>query len=139
MNNVPIVFFQVAAAAIPTLLIAIVVGLKQADAFAQLFKKASKRLKPVLLGFWLLLVLMIVLGELCAFRAIARGSGNSLEAESVWAAIMICLGMIVLEMLQPLGRLMTVRGHVILLQSAFVAFGILAVYTLLILWGVVPL
>lgn len=139
MNIFPIVFFQVAAAAIPTLLIAIAVGMKQADAFAKLFEKASKRAKPFLVGFWVVLVLMILLGEIAAIRAIARGSGNRLEAEFVWSAIMICLFMIVLEMMQPLGRLMSARGHIILLESMMGVFILIIIYTLLVFNGVVPL
>lgn len=139
MNSVPIIFFQVSAAAIPTLLIAIVVGLKHADAFAKYFGRASKRAKPFYLAFWLLLILMIVVGEFAAFRAIARGSGNALEVEMVWTAIMICVFMIVLEMLQPPGLLMSGRGHIILFQSATAFFGIAVIYSSLILWGIVPL
>jgi hypothetical protein len=138
--SIPIMFFQVASTAIPTLLIAVAVGIKQGATFAGMYERAKTedwkaRMVLITVG----LVSIIVLGELAALRAIARGSGNELEALMAWAAIMNCLLLILLEFILPIAYKMRHKGFNRLLQGVSYGVMALAVYVLLIVVGVVPL
>lgn len=140
MHNVPIMFFQVAATAIPTLLIAVAVGIKQGATYAEYYGQIKRPwVKIMLVGMTVVLGLAIALGEFAALRAIARGSGNGLEAELVFSAIYVCFMLIFMELLAPFAQHMTLRAHSRLLGSAAAVWTGFAVYFMLILYGVVPL
>lgn len=139
MAQIPIMFFQVGATAIPTLLIAVAVGIKQGAIYADFYAVAKGWHKKFAMVLLAMVTLAIVLGEMAALRAIARGSGNAIEVEMVWAAIMTCLLLIVLEMVQPLAEKMAPdSGHTLMLSVAGVWF-VFAAYSALVIYGVVPL
>jgi MFS family permease len=139
MNAVSITYFQAAATAIPTLLIAVAVGIKQGAIYADYYGLLRGRRKIFVLVMLSIVALAIVLGEMAALRAIARGSGNTLEVELSWAAIMTCMLLIVLEMVQPLAEKMAPEnGHRLRLSVAGFWF-VLAAYSALVIYGVVPL
>jgi protein-S-isoprenylcysteine O-methyltransferase Ste14 len=139
MLQMPIMFFQVGATAIPTLLIAVAVGIKQGAIYAEIYDRAAGWHKKFALVLLCLVTLSIVLGETAALRAIARGSGNGMEIELVWTAIMVCLLLIALEMVQPLSAKMTEEGGHRLLLTVAGAWMVMGAYSALIIYGVLPL
>ncbi|WP_285250239.1 hypothetical protein [Pseudarthrobacter sp. fls2-241-R2A-168] len=140
MNNVPIMFFQVSATAIPTLLIAVAVGIKQGQTFAGFYERAvTGRHKRVLLVMTIVLPLIIILGELCALRAVLRGAGNELELLLVWGAYFNCLLLIFLEFIVPIGYKLKFKGFGKLMNGVSIGGGMLGLYMLLIAAGVIPL
>jgi hypothetical protein len=102
MASIPIQFFQVGAAAIPTLLVAVSVGLKQGAQYAELATKSGPIVRYATALLSLFLMLNIVAGELCALYALTIGSGDTALARPVATAIMICLLIIALEFLKPI-------------------------------------
>lgn len=139
MNDVPIMFFQVAATAIPTLLIAVAVGIKQGATFAEGFVLVEGVHRRILGALGVFVTLSIVLGEFAALRAVIRGSGNQLELELAFAAIAGCLLLITIEMVTPLVKKLSPRGGGRLLSSVAGLWMVLAIYTLLISGGLIPL
>jgi hypothetical protein len=142
MNDLPIMFFQVAASAIPTLLIAVAVGIKQGATYAKQYGQLAARgfkFKAMVLGITVAIGLAIAMGEFAALRAIARGSGNSAEVELVFTAIFICFLLIVLEMLAPFAESMTPQNHIRLLTGVSGIWVLFAGYYLLISNGIIPL
>ncbi|MBT2565269.1 hypothetical protein J7I84_01945 [Arthrobacter sp. ISL-85] len=139
MNQLPIMFFQVAATAIPTLLIAVAIGIKHGDTYAGYYERVQGRIRYLYPSLTVAMGLVVALGEFAALRAIARGSGNHLEAEMVWGAIHICLLLIVIELLEPFGKTMKRPQHKLLLMSICVLWMVTAIYVALIIYGIVPL
>jgi hypothetical protein len=68
MNAVPLAYFQVGATAIPTLLIAVAVGLKQGASHAESFKK-TKGDRAVSVFTVILFSLTVGVGELAALTS----------------------------------------------------------------------
>ncbi|MFB9654777.1 hypothetical protein [Pseudarthrobacter oxydans] len=85
------------------------------------------------------LPLIIVLGELCALRAILRESGNELELIFVLGAYFNCLLLIFLEFVVPIGHQLKVKGFGKLMNGVSVGGGLLGLYVLLIAADVIPL
>ncbi|WP_306633669.1 hypothetical protein [Pseudarthrobacter siccitolerans] len=128
MNNVPIMLFQAGATAIPTLLIAIAVGLKQGAAQAEAFESSSKPMKIVTVFFGVVLILSLVCGELAAITALYHGEGDVFLAKLVCIAITNCLGILAFEFLQPLAEAMPVPAALSLLIVAFLSYMYMVVY-----------
>lgn len=102
MVSIPIQFFQVSAAAIPTLLVAVVVGLKQGSLWAETMNKSGWFVKLSTTTVSLAIILTIICGEFCAVYALTIGEGTSALAKPVCAAIAFCLLIIALEFLKPI-------------------------------------
>ncbi|MDQ0078241.1 hypothetical protein [Arthrobacter oryzae] len=139
MTEIPIMFFQVGATAIPTLLIAVTVGIKHGEIYATDYEHAKKKHKVYILAVLSAMALVIVLGEMSALRAIARGAGNRLEVDLVWSAIMACILLITLEMMKPMADKMSPKGGRRLLLIVTGAWVVLTAYSALVIYGVVPL
>ncbi|WP_156507344.1 hypothetical protein [Arthrobacter sp. OY3WO11] len=128
MSQVPLAYFQVGATAIPTLLVAVAVGLKQGVTHAEEFKKASRIDKGVAVFTVVLFSLSVGVGELAALTALYRGEGSSLQALLVWGAVSFALLLIIMEFITPIVSAMKSLGAVILWAGLIVVWLISVVY-----------
>jgi hypothetical protein len=139
MNQLPIMYFQVGATAIPTLLIAVAVGIKHGAAYASYYEQVKGWPRFLFLVITVVTGLAVALGEFAALRAIARGSGNQLEGEMVWSAISLCLLLIVMELVEPFAEKMERRNHKNLMLGIVGVWMVMCVYVSMISTGVIPL
>lgn len=114
--------FQAGATAIPTLLIAIAVGLKHGAAQAETFKSSSALIKIVTVFMGVILIVSLVGGELAALTALYHGEGNVFLAKLVFVAIINCLGILAFEFLQPLIIAMPALAAVSLSLAALLGY-----------------
>lgn len=95
-------YFQAVATAIPTLLIALAVGMRLGETTA-----ARLEAVPVkhLTRFTIILAtntLIIVAGEFAALFALVRGGGNGVEAIICFLAVVVCLNNLIVFLLLPI-------------------------------------
>jgi len=119
--SIPVQYFQAMATAIPTLVIAITIGLRSGNLFKDLVGPFSKgRWRYATLIICLLIPTIIVFGEFAALHALLAGFGTALEAlAALFAAafcLMILLGELINPMLEHFG--MTTRVNVSFLPMA---------------------
>ena len=98
--DVPIPFFQAAATAIPTLLIALAVGVKMGNQFATDSPYRLDKLGKATAA--LLVVATIVSGEFVALAALIEGAGSANQATWVLTSIGTCIYFLGFELLTPL-------------------------------------
>jgi hypothetical protein len=99
--TIPVTFFQAGATIIPTLLIALAVGAKRGEKYAEEMteKKPSGLIAIVTV---LILVLVAGVGEVTALIAIVFKAGSTFQAGLVFAAILFGIFMVGLELTRPL-------------------------------------
>src|SRR5450755_936578 len=99
---IPVQYFQVAAAAIPTLLIAVAVGAKQGQQMWDAVKGA-KGFDRFMRVTWPLVLTVIVLGgEISALGGTVTNGGGGLQASIAFMAIVVLLYTIALELVAPM-------------------------------------
>ncbi len=102
MSQIPLAFFQAGATAIPTILIALAIGMKHGTQEAERIARKSLRERRTSIGFVLLLVLAVVGGEFSALFALLLGSGNYALATIVWLGVSLGLLTLIGELLKPI-------------------------------------
>ncbi|MET3349022.1 UNVERIFIED_ORG: heme exporter protein D [Arthrobacter sp. UYEF1] len=102
MSQIPLAFFQAGATAIPTILIALAIGMKHGTQEAESIARQSRRERRTSIGFVLLLVLTVVGGEFSALFALLSGSGNYALATMVWLGVSMGLLTLIGELLKPI-------------------------------------
>jgi hypothetical protein len=127
MASIPIAFFQVGATAIPTLLIAVAVGLKQGVSHAESFKK-TKGDRAVAVFTVSLFSLTVGAGQLAALTALYQGTGGRFQALLVWMAVSFALMFIIMEFITPVVSAMKPLGGAIMWGGMLVAWLISVVY-----------
>lgn len=134
MASVPIAYFQVGATAIPTLLVAVAVGLKLGLSHAEEFKKASRVDKGVAVFTVVLFSLSVGIGELAALTALYQGEGSSLQAFLVWGAVSFALLLIIMEFITPIVSAMKPLGAVLVWAGLVVIWLISVVYAQILMF-----
>jgi hypothetical protein len=111
MVSVPLAFFQVAATAIPTLLVAMAVGMKRGEGLGTAFKNAKKQYQMLIVLFTLLMVAVIGWGEMLALLVLAKGQGEVWQARWVFTAIATLIFVLIVEFVGPLDRALGKWGN----------------------------
>jgi hypothetical protein len=104
----PVQYFQATAAAIPTLLNAIAVGMKGGIQYADYMnsmKSGSDRSKVILWAIGLIYV--IAGGEVAALIAILTNNGSLFQAGWAFAAVIFCFLALASEFIRPVLQIMT--------------------------------
>lgn len=133
MTDVPIQFFQVGATAIPTLLIAVAVGVKQGAAYAEMFSNSSRLMKCVTLFGLFTFLVSVVGGELAALTALYQGKGTPSQAIFVYTGIGNTLAALVAEYVQPMAKAMSFRGGLVLWILVLLAWIGVVVYGIILI------
>ncbi|SDP33250.1 hypothetical protein SAMN04487914_10890 [Arthrobacter sp. ok909] len=110
MTSVPMPFFQVGATAIPTLLVAVAIGIKAGNLHGEVFQSARKSHKIAALFSSFFFIAIVTAGELSALTALFKGYGNSIQAACIWTAMTTCLFLIIIEFVGPISNSMTAKG-----------------------------
>jgi len=99
--NIPIEFFQASATIIPALLIALAVGAKHGEDYAE--RMTEKRFSGfIAIVTVLVLVFVIGAGEVTALIGIIFGGASAGAAGLVFTAILLCILLVARELTQPL-------------------------------------
>ncbi|TFC03362.1 hypothetical protein [Cryobacterium sp. MDB2-33-2] len=122
MSTLPIQFFQVGAAAIPTLLVAVSLTLKMGASNAVAIQAANRVWKTGLILSTVLLPVLIIAGELNAVVPLLTGQPNRQQAVWVWVAISICIVALLLELVMPVCAVISKATQIILLGIIVAAF-----------------
>ncbi|MET3812432.1 hypothetical protein [Arthrobacter sp. UYEF3] len=135
MTEVPITFFQAGATAIPTLLIAVAVGLKQGVIQAEMLKKASNFGKIGILIPAVLFVVSVVAGLLAAVTALFYDHGSSFQAGLVLTALMNSLAFIVIEFFTPIAAALRPGAGVLIWVFTLIGYLVMFWYVIFALLG----
>lgn len=80
------------------------VGMKQGDLHGRVVREGNKWQRGLMIFFTLFMVILIGAGEMLALLALMRGSGTTVQAGYVWAAISTLLFIVVMEFAGPVDR-----------------------------------
>lgn len=105
MSSVPVQFFQAGAGVVPTLMIAVVVGMKFGEGPAQHLEGKGKIGRIVVLVLAVLSIAGIFASEFVSLAALIRGGGTTDQAYVVWLGITIAFYFLAMEYLTPVKRL----------------------------------
>ena len=103
MANVPIQFFQAGATVIPTLMIAVVVGMKYGEGPARRLEGKGKIARLVLVVLFVVSLLGGIFGaEFIALTALIQGGGTAQQAFYVWLGISVAFYFLAHEFMKPI-------------------------------------
>lgn len=118
-------FFQVAATAIPTSLIAIAIGARSADDYIHNHANTAKALeRGIAVCTALMITAIAIAGELSALIALGTGRSTSFEADAVTLAIILLLFSISAVLINPI--VSALKSRVTRLVSYLILFAGLA-------------
>lgn len=131
MVLVPIAYFQVAATAIPTLLVAMAVGMKHGTNLAESMKGATKWERGLMAVFGVAMAFMVSWGETLSLLALVKGRGEVWQAGHVFSAIASLIFIVIYEFVYPIKEALGKLGSA-LFNVALPAIWMLVMATFLI-------
>lgn len=114
MATIPMEYFQAGATAIPTILIALAVGARQGTTWAKDMQKETRLGRILAICIVSFCVLVIVGGETSALVALFTGHRTIMEADMVWAGVMIGLLLLIVELIKPVMEVLKKREKYVL-------------------------
>lgn len=114
MAAIPMVYFQAGATAIPTILIALAIGAKQGQTWAEGLQTETRlgRISSMLLVVFC--VFLMFAGEASALIALFTNDPDITQADMVWFAVMIGLLLLTLELIKPYREVLKKRERTFL-------------------------
>ncbi len=120
----PIQYFQVTAAVIPTLLIALAVGIRTSDRLAPAMTRATGLKRYAFLLLIALVAIVIGGAEVASLEALVLGSGTVFSTIVAFLGVIFCFGLVLDAFLHPLLAKLETPQQVFLI--GMVTAGILA-------------
>lgn len=99
---IPVQFFQVTAAAIPTLVIAMAVGAKQGQLMADSFARSNGSGRFLLVFFSVIVFALVFAGEWLSLRALIWGNGEKVSALIIYCCIALLLYLVCWQFIFPI-------------------------------------
>lgn len=116
MGTIPMAYFQAGATAIPTILIAVAVGVRQGTTWARDMQKETRLGRILTICIVIFCVLIIVGGEASALVALLTGHGTLMAADVVWGGVMSGLLLLTAELIKPFMEVLRKRERCVLRQ-----------------------
>lgn len=120
---VPVQFFQVAATAIPTLMIALFIGAKNGENVAKRMSASGWFIKALGVLGTLAFLTAILFGELASLIGVIANGGGTTRADLIMWVIILMLLVLSFELVDPVARVLGGKRWIVYL-ALLILFGV---------------